>query len=88
MKYYNIHTYNYDSLNNEDKRFIDGFQYAASVVRNKETIFDDLDLSYKDDIMSRIKKEVISEALDAVALRLENVQPEIIVGMIDQYPEE
>jgi hypothetical protein len=87
MKYYSINTYNYENLSPEDKRFIDGIQYAISVVEDKKNIFDDFGLTHEEDILSRIKKEVISDAIEVIAERLRNVQSSVIVDLIDQYHE-
>lgn len=85
MKYYNVNIYNYENLSPEDKRFLDGLRFAVSIASHKENIIDDLGLTEKEDLISQIKKEITGEVLDAVVNRIQTVQTETIISLIDQY---
>ena len=82
---YNEEVYNYENLNTNDKRFIDGYREAVENARNKFHIIEDImevsDLA--SDTLSNIKREIAEETIDAVLEYLERIEVEFIVGFID-----
>ena len=82
---YNKEVYNYERLNSSDKNFIDGYREAVENAGNKFHIIEDImgvsDLA--NDTLSKIKREIAEETIDAVLDYLKRMEMEYIVSFID-----
>lgn len=82
---YNEEVYNYERLNSSDKNFIDGYREAVENAGNKFHIIEDImevpDLA--NDTLSKIKREIAEETIDAVLDYLKRMEMEYIVSFID-----
>ena len=88
MSYYDPNTYNYDNLTEEDKRFMDAYRYAITVAGDKDAVEYILGIEDEKDILSQIKREVMSEVIDAITEHMQSMQTSIMVNLIEQYPDD
>ena len=89
MSYYDPKYYNYDALSEQQKRLVDVYDMAIEDAGNKGFIVDDLmGLGDDADILTKIKREVAEETIDAVVSYLSSQRLEMIVSLLDSAGEE
>ena len=89
MSYYDPKYYNYDALSEQQKRLVDVYDMAIEDAENKGFIVDDLmGLGDDADILTKIKREVAEETIDAVVSYLSSQRLEMIVSLLDSAGEE
>ena len=89
MSYYDPKYYNYDALSEQQKRLVDVYDMAIEDAGNKGFIVDDLmGLGDDADILTKIKREVAEETIDAVVSYLSLQRLEMIVSLLDSAGEE
>lgn len=82
---YNKEVYNYERLNSSDKNFIDGYREAVENAGNKFHIIEDI-MEVSDlvsDTLSKIKREIAEETIDAVLEYMRRMEMEYIVSFLD-----
>lgn len=89
MSYYDPKYYNYDALSEQQKRLVDVYDMVIEDAGNKGFIVDDLmGLGDDADILTKIKREVAEETIDAVVSYLSSQRLEMIVSLLDSVGEE
>ena len=86
MSYYDPKTYNYEALNDADKKVIDIYDTATEDALNREHVIGDImgirggeDADYLD----KIRKEIAGQVFDAIEEHLAIQRQEMIVSLLD-----
>ena len=91
MSYYNPDIYNYEALKPEDKKLLDVYDMAVRDAANKDFIIEDMMGLHSQEtktLLGRIKREVAEEVFEKIVEYLAMQRMELIVGIVDNYPEE
>jgi len=92
MSYYDPKIYNYENLKPEDKKLLDIYDMAVQDALNKDFIIDDmmgLGLDPEEDsTIDKIRREVTEEVFEHIEQCLGIQRLELIVSIMDGYPEE
>lgn len=92
MSYFDPNVYNYEALKPEDQKLLDIYDLATEDALNRGFIIDDvMELSLdpeEDTTIDRIRREVAEEVFEHLEQHLTVQRLELIVSIIDGYPEE
>lgn len=92
MSYFDPNVYNYEALKPEDQKLLDIYDLATEDALNRGFIIDDaMELSLdpeEDSTIDRIRREVAEEVFEHLEQHLTVQRLELIVSIIDGYPEE
>ena len=92
MSCFNPEIYNYDGLKPEDQKLIDVYDMAVQDALNKDFIIDDmmgLGMDPEEDsTVDKIRREVAEEVFEKIEQYLSIQRLELIVSIMDRYPEE
>lgn len=92
MSYFDPNVYNYEALKPEDQKLLDIYDLATEDALNRGFIIDDaMELSLdpeEDTTIDRIRREAAEEVFEHLEQHLTVQRLELIVSIIDGYPEE
>lgn len=92
MSYFDPNVYNYEALKPEDQKLLDIYDLAIEDALNRGFIIDDaMELSLdpeEDTTIDGIRREVAEEVFEHLEQHLTVQRLELIVSIIDGYPEE